>query len=45
MNTPIYFPPWFKSYKAFRAHIHALVARKEAAIRRRQPRRRRVEVK
>lgn len=41
--TPVYYPPWFKSYKAFRAHINQLVARKEAEVRARarRPRRRR----
>lgn len=33
MNTPLYYPPWFPSYEAFRAHINALAARKEAEIR------------
>lgn len=33
MITPSTYPPSFASYEAFRAHINALVATKEAAIR------------
>lgn len=33
VHTPVYYPPWFASYRAFRVHIRTLVARKEAAIR------------
>jgi hypothetical protein len=32
MNTPVYYPPWFKSYKAYRAYLHALIATKEAEL-------------
>ena len=33
VNTPLYYPPWFESYEAFRTHVNDLAARKEAEIR------------
>ena len=32
MNTPVYYPPSFDSYEAYRVYINALVARKEAEL-------------
>jgi hypothetical protein len=33
-TTPTLYPPWFPDYESFRAHVNALVARKEAEVRR-----------